>query len=187
MATNKQWKWNSLALAAVSLAVLAGCSQDAKQDPSNAQKAKDPKQLEIAAKEKQISELKKAMSTEVAKAEAAKKRLPRILAESDAALRMAQSFRQTGAKQKNAERKTEILTRANKAQKFADEKSMEVLTVRREIYGSLNKARLLKKQLDTAIAQKEGAEKIAKAEASQVEKLKQTSGKQVASQEKKQM
>lgn len=186
MGVGKQSSWNAIAITAMSLILFTGCAannsdKQAKNPAISAREATiEAKKEEAAEKSKQIAQLKKEKADALAKSEAAKKKIPYLLSESDGQLRLAQQYQNNAAKQKDAGKKSDLQERASKAQAAADQKSKDMVALRAELYAELDKARVADKKIQVLVAQKERAEKIAKAEADLLAKVKQTSGKPIA-------
>lgn len=190
MGIGKQSRLHAIAVTALSVLVLGACSNA----PQKADEVTSPRQAVIEEKQKEAAELQakidgltKEKQAELAKSNAGQKKLPYILAETDSALKLAEQYRKNASKQKDEARKSEQTERANKAQGIADQKGVDLIAVRKEVYASLGKVSALDKQIKALTTIKTRAEQVAKAEAAELAKLKQTSGSKVAGSPKKSM
>lgn len=146
---------------AVSLVVLAACSNVHKANQASPHAKQEAIKQQVAKKAQQIAQLNEQKKAEQKKAENAKKRLSIILAQSDSAMKLSNQFKNLAAKEKNAARKLELEQRAAKAQKIADDKASELVNTHKSIYDSASHVRDLDAKIATLTAQKKQAEQLA--------------------------
>lgn len=133
---------------AVSLIVLNGCSNTHTPKPVMPQDKQLAIRQKAEQKKKQIAQLNSEKKNELKKSEAARKKLPIILAESDSAFKIANESKKRAAREKSASKKNAFEVRAEKAQQIADQKALDLTSMHKSIYDSANRVR----ELDAKIA-----------------------------------
>lgn len=125
----------------------------------------DSKKLELATLEQKLKQT-------IAKRTQAQKQIPIVLGQSDTAFKLAKQYKTNAGNTKNPMSKKDLLAKSEKAQKLADQKALEMLTLRKVLYNEHPQILSLQKQVDAASKKKAAAEKVAKIEADRVHKLK---------------
>ena len=161
-----RWQFRALTMGmvVVSLAVLTGCSN---VQPQKSAPQLTPEQRiaaskkEAAEKARAIADLQTQRAVETKRTADAKAKLSTLLAQSDAAFRTAQGYKNMAAKEKNGIKKQQLQGYASKAQKVADDYSQQLVSTHATIYDSANKLRDIDSKVSALNVAKKRAEQIA--------------------------
>lgn len=154
----------SVGVVVVSLAVLTGCSNVQKSSPqlshSPEQRVAESKKT-AAEKAKMIADLQKQKKLEAKRTVEAKAKISTLLAQSDAAFRTAQGYKNLAAKEKNPIKKQQMLGYVKKAQTQADELAQQLLDMHATMYDAASKSKAIDGRISALTAEKKRAEQIA--------------------------
>jgi hypothetical protein len=100
------------------------------------------------------------------------KDIPKLTAQSDAALRQSKQYKISSAHAPNQKSKLSLKEKAEQQQKLANERAAQLLVAREDITVTQSKIRSLKTQINQLTAQKQTAIRLAKVEADKINRLK---------------
>jgi hypothetical protein len=149
----------TIGMVAVSLAVLTGCSNVQKSSPQLSQQQQIAQSKKTAAeKAKEIADLQKQKAAETKRTADAKNRVAVLLAQSDAAFRTAQGYKNMLAKEKNPVKKQQLKGYVSKAQQVADDLAKQEMAMNATIYDSAAKIREIDSKISALNVEKKRAE-----------------------------